>query len=200
MKKKTMVIIVVAIIMIFFCVIISLGNINTKNANVAINDSTSIKAVIVKVNKNSLIVMQTEKDEGLINVSFSKEGNIGFKEGQEILIDFDGMITLSYPASISNVKKIKILNEKTNIIIPEKHLKYCFSSKNKVKISLIEITDTKIGLDIVDENERQYNYPDSYSIEKKVENTENISSGQKIGEDTSNSLAGFTRNRFKICL
>ena len=99
----------------------------------AINDSTSIKAVIVKVNKNSLIVMQTEKDEGLINVSFSKEGNIGFKERQEILIDFDGFITLSYPASIYNVKKIKILNEKSNISIPEKHLKYCFSSKNNVK-------------------------------------------------------------------
>ena len=109
MKKKTMVIIVVAIIMIFFCVIISLGNINTKNANSAISERTSIKAVIVKVNKNSLIVMQTEKDEGLINVSFSKEGNIGFKEGQEILIDFDGMMALTYPASISNVKKIKIL-------------------------------------------------------------------------------------------
>ena len=200
MKKKSITIIIIAVIILLFCVIVNLRSINTKNANVAINDSTSIKAVIVKVNKNSLIVMQTEKDEGLINVSFSKEGNIGFKEGQEILIDFDGMMALTYPASISNVKKIKILNEKTNIIIPEKHLKYCFSSKDKVKISLTEFTDTKIELDIIDENERKYNYPDSYSIEKKVENTENTSSGQKIGEDTSNSLAGFTRNMFKICL
>ncbi len=198
MNKILIATIIVATIIILFCVIVSLGNINTKNANVAINDSTSIKAVIVKVNKNSLIVMQTEKDEELISVSFSKEGNIGFKERQEILINFDGIITLSYPASIYNVKKIKILNERSNIIIPEKHLKYCFSSKDKVKISLSEFTDTKIVLDIIDENERQYEYPNSYSIEKKVENTENISAGQKIEEDTSNSLAGFTRNRLKI--
>lgn len=200
MNKILIATIIVATIIILFCVIVSLGNINTKNANVAINDSTSIKAVIVKVNKNSLIVMQTEKDEELISVSFSKEGNIGFKERQEILINFDGIITLSYPASIYNVKKIKILNERSNIIIPEKHLKYCFSSKDKVKISLSEFTDTKIVLDIIDENERQYEYPNSYSIEKKVENTENISAGQKIEEDTSNSLAGFTRNRLKIWL
>lgn len=200
MKKKLMAIIIGATIIILFFVIVSLGRINTRDANLVANENTSIKAVIVKINKNSLIVMQTEKDEGLIDVSFSKQGNIGFKEGQEILIDFDGMMASTYPASISNVKKIKILNEKSNIIIPEKHLKYCFSSKDKVKISLAELTDTKIEFDIIDENEKQYNYPNSYSIEKKVENTENISVGQKIGEDTSNSLAGFTRNRFKICL
>jgi len=198
MKKKSIAIIIIAVIILLFCVIVNLRSINTKNANEAINDSTSIKAVIVKVNKNSLIVMQTEKDEELLSVRFSKEGNIGFKEGQEILIDFDGVITLSYPASVYNVKKIKILNEKSNISIPEKHLKYCFSSKNNVKISVTEFTDAKILLDIIDENERQYEYPNSYSIEKKVENTENISAGQKIGEDTSNSLAGFTRNRLKI--
>ncbi len=198
MKKKSIAIIIVAIIIILFCVIVNLRSVNTKNANVTISDSTSIKAVIVKVNRNSLIVMQSENDKELISVSFSNEGNIGFKEGQEILIDFDGFITLSYPASIYNVKKIKILNEKSNISIPEKHLKYCFSSKNNVKISVTEFTDAKILLDIIDENERQYDYPNSYSIEEKVENTKNISVGQKIGEDTSNSLAGFTRNRFKI--
>lgn len=88
------------------------------------NMQATKKAIIVKVNSNYLTVLGRENEtDYLYEVSFSDEGDIGFKQGQEILIYFDGRILLSNPARIITVGKIEIIKEKSNKSIPEEILR-----------------------------------------------------------------------------
>lgn len=154
-------------------------------------NQTTIRAVVVKVSENSLLVY----DGTLYTVGFTKEGNIGFKQGQEVLIFFEGSVMQTAPAQPVGVRKIKIIKEKSDGEIPEQILRYAYSSKEKVKITVNEFTTTGIILTIVDTNELPYNYSHDYIIKKKVKNPDYTGVGQKIGEDTENSIAGYTRNR-----
>lgn len=88
-------------------------------ARSVINESESvIDAVIVKVYEKSIMVMDLD-DKSLIDVSCLKTGNIGFREGQEVSIYFDGFIEETYPAGISGVNKIEITKEKSDVEIPK---------------------------------------------------------------------------------
>ena len=158
------------------------------------NTKATMKAVVVKVNKNSLMAMEKE-NQSLNTVSFAKEGNIGFKQGQEILIYFDGMVAESYPAQIHNVGKIEILKEKSYTEIPKSTLRYCYSSHNNVTVSISELTKSGMEIIIKDTNELQYDYSNNYRINKKVKNENYTGVGYQIGENTRNTTAGFTRNR-----
>ena len=95
--------------------------------NVTPNTSTSstiAKAVVIRVYENSLLAMGIEGiSEGIFIVGFANEGNIGFKQGQEILIYYNGTIMTSYPAQLGKVEKIEIIKEKSDVEIPEKYLK-----------------------------------------------------------------------------
>lgn len=148
------------------------------------------KGIVMKVNNNSLSIM--ELDGGLCTVSFAKEGNIGFKKGQEVLIYFDGMIAESYPAQIHNVGKIKIIKEKTDVEIPENILRYYNSSRSNVTVTISEFCLDKISLTIKDMNECKYNYSNDYSIYRKVKNKDYTGVGYMIGEETPNSTPAYT--------
>ena len=139
--------------------------------------------------------MGTKNVTGLFSVGFTNEGNIGFKQGQEILIYFDGMVMESYPAQIGKVQKIEMVKEKSNTKIPENILRYCYSSKDKVSVTVSEISSKDIKISIKDENELPYNYSNKYIINRKVKNKNYTGVGYQIGENTGNSTAGFTRNR-----
>lgn len=128
-------------------------------------------AVVVKVSDTSMKVMRLEDGYSLIRTSYGKNGNIGFKQGQEVLIYWDGFI-FQLDSSISNVEKIEIIKEKSDIPIPEDILKYCYSSHDNVSVSISEFTNTKIALDIVDHNELPYEYFDEYCILKYNEITQ----------------------------
>lgn len=156
------------------------------------NYKAELKAVVVKVNERSMLVMETEKANELISVGFTDEGNIGFKQGQEILIYFDGIIMASYPAQIGNVQKIKIVQEESNIEIPDYILRYCYSSKEKVTVSINDFTKSSIFFNIEDTNELPYTYSNDYKIYKKVKNDDYTGIGYKIGEETENSTSAFT--------
>lgn len=158
------------------------------------NTSATMEAIVVKVNKNSLLVMEKE-NQSLNTVSFADEGNIGFKQGQEILIYFDGIVAESYPAQIHNVGKIEIIKEKSDIEIPKRVLIYCYSSNNNVSVSVSKITKTGIEIIIKDTNEFKYEYSNNYKINKKVKNENYTGVGYQIGENTKNTTAGFSRNR-----
>jgi len=106
------------------------------------NYKAELKAVVVKVNEKSMLVMETEKANELISVGFTDEGNIGFKQSQEIVIYFDGMIMESYPAQIGNVQKIEIVREKSNIEISDNILRYCYNSKENTENSIAGFTGT----------------------------------------------------------
>lgn len=157
----------------------------------------NIKAVVVRVHDKSLMVMENDRQE-LISVGFTSEGNIGFAQGQEILIYFDGVILTSYPTQLSHVEKIEIVKEKSEIKIPDEILRYCYSSRDNVNVTISELTSSYISLTIIDTNELPYNYSHSYKINKRVKNENYTGIGHKIGEDTENSTSGFTRNRISI--
>lgn len=150
-------------------------------------------AIVVKVNENSMLVMGME-DNGLYSVGFTDKENKGFKQNQEIAVYFDGNIADTYPAQFGNVGKIKIVKEKSDITIPENILKYAYSSKANVHVSVSKLTKTGITFIMLDTNELPYHYSDThrYTIERKVKNKDYTGIGYKIGEDTKNSTAGYT--------
>lgn len=150
-------------------------------------------AVIVRADENSMVVMGIE-DNSLYMVGFTDEENKGFKSNQEIAIYYDGSIADTYPAQFGNIGKIKIIKEKSDIIIPENILKYAYSSKSNVHVSISKLTKTGISFMIIDTNELPYHYSDThrYTIERKVKNKDYTGIGYKIGEDTPNSVAGYT--------
>ena len=169
----------------------------TTNTNKEEKNQKSMKAVIIKVNKNNLMVMQEDEEKTLTILNFSEEENKNFKEKQEILVYYnDDYIDLTYPVPINDISKIEIINEYSDIEIPTKYI----SSKNNIKISVDEITNTKLAINITDTNEQQYNYPNSYKIQKKTKNENYTGKNEKIGQDTETELSSYTRNRSRIYL
>lgn len=159
------------------------------------NMSATINAVVMNVNENSLSVMEIQDgnaSENLYSVSFTEEGNIGFSEGQEVLIYFDGIVASSYPMQIHNVGKIEITKDQTDITIPENILRYYNSSKENVDINVSEITNRGITINITDTNEIPYEYSNDYVIYKETVNESYTGEGEDIGENTENSTAGYT--------
>ena len=124
-------------------------------------------AVIVRVEEHGLMAYA----DGLYSVGFTEKGDIGFKKGQEIQITYDGMILASYPGQFSNVKKIKIVKEESDIEIPEYALKHCYNSIDKIKVDILELTNKGIAFTITDKNEFPYNFSHDYSMRKKIKNT-----------------------------
>lgn len=173
-------------------------NVN-RTSNIENDDMKSvIKAVVVKVNEKHILAMETEDKNGLYMVGLNSAKNIEFKKGQEILIYFDGNIMETYPAQLGNIGKIEVIKEKSDIQIPDNIIRFCYNSKDKVNVAISEFTNSGITLNITDTNELPYNYAHSYIINKKVRNEDYTGKGEKIGKDTKNSIAGFTRNRIRI--
>lgn len=135
-------------------------------ARYEITGEVILKAVVVKANEKYLYVMAVE-DESLLSVSFSNEGNVAFKQGQEIDIYYDGVIVTTYPGQIDRVDKIKIVKQKSDIEIPEYMLKYAYSSRKNVAVTIEEFTKKGISFNIIDTNELPYNYPLEYTIYKR---------------------------------
>ena len=156
----------------------------------------TLSAIVIEVNNNSLDVMgiNNEREElnTLYNVNFAKEGNKGFKQGQEILISFDGMILETFPGQINNVGRIEIIREKSEIEIPDDVLRFYNNSEDKVEIKISELTNRGLTIEITDSNQLPYEYSDEYVIYKEVKNENYTGVGEKVGEDTENSTSGYT--------
>ena len=201
MKKfLKIVLIIIGILICIFLLDILQAKIlkNGSLLNIILNNMTySMKAVVVKVNDNSLLAVNEKTDE-LYSIGFTEEGNIGFKKGQEILFYFNGTVTAMYPGIPDGVTKIKIINEESEKEIPERILRYCYNSKENVKVTVNELTTSSMTLTITDTNELPYEYLDDYTIYEKVKNEKYTGTGEIIGENTEHSTSGFTRNRIRI--
>ena len=187
MKIKTK--LIVSIILILLLIALIIFSINYFN-------QYTLRAVVVKVNEKALMIMGIDNNAGLLSVGCSNFPDMEFKPGQEILIHYDGLIRATYPGGLGNVEKIRIIKENSNVTIPENILRYCYSSRDNVKISISEITNTKISLTITDTNELPYTFSNDYTLRKLVKNENYTGVGHKIGEDTDTFLSGYTRNRF----
>ena len=129
------------------------------------------EAIVVKVNDDSIDVMGTDNENDLLTVKYSEDGNIGFEQGQEVLIYFNGVIEPVQPKTIDTVGKIEIIKENSDISIPESALRNFYSSFDNVEVTVDDLNDTGITFTIKDTNELKYNYADTYIIRKKNVNT-----------------------------
>lgn len=157
------------------------------------NDDTVImNAIVVRVDEKSLKVVTLDSAREILSVRFTDEGNIGYKQGQEIKIYYDGMILTSYPGEVEKVYKIEIVKDKSDTEIPKEALRYCYSSKDNVNVEISELTNNGIYLKIIDTNEVKYDYSHKYEITKEVKNPNYTGVGYYIGEDTATSTRGYT--------
>lgn len=156
------------------------------------NMEATINAVVVKVNENNLLAMGLENE--LYSIGLESAKDIKFEKGQEILVYFYDVME-TYPIRLGNIRKIEVIKEKSEIQIPDDIIRFCYNSKDKVNVTISELTNAGITLTITDENELPYNYSHSYIINQKVKNENYTGVGQKIGEDTEHSTAGYTRHR-----
>ena len=187
MKKRLKIILVILLIIIVLVGIFGMMDLS----------SATISGVVVKVEDNNLLIMNIDDSKELYSVG-TREEDVEFKQGQEVLIYFDGTILTTYPAQIGNIRKIKIVKEKSDITIPENILRYCYSSKDNVTVTINEFTKTSISITVKDTNEIPYKYTNNYIIYKKVKNEDYTGIGEQIGENTENSTAGYTRDRDRI--
>ena len=199
-KKRMIILILLVIFLVVFALWISgiipkqIEQIFEKNDNM----KATIKAVVVKADKNNLLVMGLENRAELYSIGLNNIENTEFKKGQEVLIYFNGDIMETYPAQPCGVGKIEVIKEKSDILIPENILRFCYSSKDNVTITVSELSNSGITINIKDTNELPYNYSHRYIINKKVKNENYTGVGEEIGENINNSTAGYTRNRNRI--
>lgn len=131
------------------------------------NKVATKEAVVVKVNDDSIDVMGTDNENDLLTVKYSEEGNHKFKQGQEVLIYFNGVIEPVQPKTIDTVGKIEIIKEKSNIQIPESALRNFYSSFDNVEVTVDDLNNTGITFTIKDNNDMPYSYANTYKILKK---------------------------------
>lgn len=160
----------------------------------------TMKAVVIKVQEDYLYVMELDNQNSLLYLSLKNFNYDRFKMGQEILVYYDGCILETYPGQIRNIEKIEITNEKSNIQIPDKYLRFCYNSSDNVEISIAEINNNGMDIIIKDTNDLQYVYSNHYIIQRKVKNENYTGVSETIGKNTSNSIAPSTRNRIRIYL
>lgn len=160
-------------------------------------ETSSMNAVIMRANGTSLLVMEADRTNSLISLTAPED--IGFKQGQEIIIYWDGIVFTTYPAQIYNIGKIEIIKEKSDVEITDRVLKYCYNSHDNFKVDISELTSEGILLVITDTNKYPYEFSHDYIINKKVKNQEYTGIG-KYTEATSTTTSSYTRNRFRIYL
>lgn len=198
--KKGKTSLIVIIVIMFVCIAGLIWMVVSGNKDIDLikeieSMSCKIKAVVVKVNEKSLFA--EVEGAGLCSVSFGRNGNIGFKKGQEIEIYFNGLINASYPGGIVNVGKIEILKEESDKEISKGALQYCYNSKENIVIEVSEFTKERVVIKVTDTNELPYEYSDQFKILKKnkdyVEPT--FDPSRVVGENTKNSTSAYLRTR-----
>lgn len=130
------------------------------------NTSVSREFLVVKVDKDNIGVMEIESTD-LYNVNVSEVTHSEFEKGQEILIYYNGLFTGGPVPTISNVGRIEIIKEQSNIIIPEKAIKSFYNSRENVDIMVNEMSQSKLVFTISDKNEYPYDYANEYRILKE---------------------------------
>lgn len=127
-KKKIVAISLIVLITIISIVLISLY--------VLIRINLTMKAIVIKCDKNSMLVYEEDK-ETLTLVGIPKDINLEFKPGQEVRIYLvnNTLITYSYPRSIysSFIKRIKIIKDEENTQIVEKILEQEFLREENIR-------------------------------------------------------------------
>lgn len=158
-----------------------------------LNNRTRYKltGVIVKVEENGLIVKDNKKGgyTDTWRVSFSKEGDIGFKQGQEVKVYYKDKIIDE--TGLHDIEKIEIIKEDSGVELSDKLLSHYYSSIDNISFSVEEFSKNGLLLLIVDTNDIPFEYTNEYKITKKTKN-ENYTGTGVYTTETNNSTSSFT--------
>lgn len=175
----------VIIILMFVLIMAAISSIYVIYEN---SNTYKLNAIVVKVNKDTIDVMEKDGESNdLYKVYFSKEGNIGFRQGQEVAIYHNQKYISEmgyYTIYKDRVKKINIMKEKSEIEIPKDILRFYYSSIEKISIDVEQITKNSISVRIKDLNEIPFEYSKFYSLCE-------WGNGQEIAVDESENKGKF---------
>ena len=185
MKRGLKVLIIILVILVVVAIAILLVKHFTTNevSNELTGNSISydnadaiatMDVVIAKVDDKSLGVINKDDPNDILTASIPEGDTNEYKQNQEVRVYFDGIINESYPGSFGKVSKIEILKESSEVTIPEKVLKYFYSSRDNVSVSNINVTQTGISFEIKDTNELKYEYTNTYALYKKNPKAEQV--------------------------
>lgn len=147
-KRRTKIIIAVLVSIIAIAII---------GLCIKVSRISEMRAVILKVEENSLYVKSLDGN-GDSRVYLSGNENANFKQGQEILVYYsDTIIPMMSPAPISDVEKIEIIKEQSDEI-SESSLKWANHLWENMVIDINRFTTTGIELTITDNNDIPYPY------------------------------------------
>ncbi len=157
MKSKKIIIVLIIVVIIAVVGILGYIGINILNP--------TMKAVILRVSDKSLTVMNL-KDKDIWHIGIPDNNEVEFKEGQEIkaYIDIETIIEETYPSSIKDINKIKVLKQKSNVKIPIEITRRINNKTENIHYEVEEITPEGITLIIKDTNKykREYKSSDYY--------------------------------------
>lgn len=185
MKRGVKILIIVLVVLVVVAIAVLLVKHFTTNevSNELTGNSISydnadaiatMDVVIAKVDDKSLGVINKDDPNDILTASIPEGNTNEYKQNQEVRVYFDGTINESYPGSFGKVSKIEILKESSEVTIPEKVLKYFYSSRDNVSVSNINVTQTGISFEIKDTNELKYEYTNTYALYKKNPKAEQV--------------------------
>ena len=146
-------------------------------------------AVIVGVNENSLYVVDSENKDLSYKVSFASEGNIGFEQGQEVTIYFNGKVgssDINGVSAIEYVGKIEI-NDENKQLISNDILKRFYTSYENVNVNIDNLTNTGLSLTLTDNNNIKYEFENRFYLSENVAEK----SEQTVAEKDNGSIIIF---------
>lgn len=175
-KIKLRILCIVTIIFVIFCIVFFLYS--THNINDSLmgklelnNMSLTTRAVIVKMYEDSIGIMETDDVNMVYIINVKKDEMAKYKLGQELLVYHNLKFEGKGVSIITDVGKIEILKEKSDIEPSEEAIRAFYNSCENVSISIKELTASRILFTITDTNEVPYeNYSKNYRIYDKTNN------------------------------
>ena len=123
------------------------------------NFSYDMNVVVVKSEEHHIVGI--DENEELIIVNSNNQDLREFSKGQTVRVYYDGIITATYPPSVSGRVKLK---NKTIKEISEKYLRYAYSTPSNVILDISDSTKGELVLYIEDNNSIKYLYNEEYNF------------------------------------
>lgn len=123
------------------------------------NFSYDMDVVVVKSTENQIIGV--DEDDELIIINSGDQDLRSMEKGQTVRVYYDGIITATYPASVSG--RVKLKNKEVKEI-SDRHLIYAYNSTSNVLLDMSDSTKGELVLYIKDNNSIKYLYNEEYNF------------------------------------
>ena len=143
------------------------------------------KVVVVKVEDKGLIVMDAKEDmqyPHAYNIDFSIRGDVGYKIGQELSVDYTDTITDE--TGLHEIKKIEILKEESDIKIPDSLMALYYTMQENATCNIKELSNKGILVEIEDSNDIPFEFDDQYYMYNRNDTTEALIKPNAIISDS----------------